>query len=55
MDKTWLQLLNEKTCEKLRERLDYLLGFDAEDMDGHDTNEIHHIYETFDLIKSMKE
>lgn len=54
MDKTWLEIMNDKACDKLRERLDYLLGHDAEDLDCDDINEVHHIYETLHIIRQMK-
>lgn len=54
MEKTRIEVLNEKACEKLMERAEIILAHDADKLDCDDINEIHHIYETFHIIRTMK-
>ncbi len=54
MEKTLLQIMMDNTCDKLHDRLNHLLSFDASKMDCEDVNEIHHIWEVIQIIHNLK-
>lgn len=55
VEKSWLEILNDSVCIKLKERAEHLLQFKASELECCDIDELHHIYETFKIISDMKQ
>lgn len=51
MNKTWIELLNDKVSMKMHDRLEILMEHEASHLDCEDVKEIHHIYEIFTMMK----